>query len=147
MQGVLLLVTGIFTSIQCISALRTAVDVSPTHLSASRFSLDRPPTSRPNSDHVLCMSAVGEATDDPFSRKALLEGATKAAGVIGAGTFLQKGFISGVPYNGKPDLSGKVRFMSHFCRSLSRVGTSTNPLCVFHFHPASLRYSTVPERV
>lgn len=44
-----------------------------------------------------------------FSRKSLLEGVTKTAGVLGAGTFVQKGFFAGVPYNGKPDLSGKVR--------------------------------------
>lgn len=49
-----------------------------------------------------------EESGGPFTRKALLEGSTKAAGVLGAGTFVQKGFFAGVPYNGKPDLSGKV---------------------------------------
>lgn len=44
----------------------------------------------------------------PFTRKSLLEGVTKTAGVLGAGTFVQKGFFAGVPYFGKPDLGGKV---------------------------------------
>lgn len=60
----------------------------------------------------VVMSAGTDGSDEenggPFTRKALLEGATKAAGVVGAGTFVQKSFFAGVPYNGKPDLSGKV---------------------------------------
>eukprot|EP00904_Undaria_pinnatifida_P001762 jgi/Undpi1/11587/HiC_scaffold_30.g13882.m1 len=42
-----------------------------------------------------------------FTRKALLEGVTKGAGVLGAGTFVQKGLFAGVPYHGNPDLTGK----------------------------------------
>lgn len=60
---------------------------------------------------AMMSAATGENDEEnggPFTRKALLEGATKAAGVVGAGTFVQKGFFAGVPYNGKPDLSGKV---------------------------------------
>ncbi|CAM9715364.1 unnamed protein product [Ectocarpus sp. 13 AM-2016] len=49
-----------------------------------------------------------EQSTGPFTRKSLLEGVTKAAGVLGAGTFVQKGFVAGVPYNGSPDLSGKA---------------------------------------
>lgn len=49
-----------------------------------------------------------EQSTGPFTRKSLLEGVTKAAGVLGAGTFVQKGFVAGVPYHGSPDLSGKV---------------------------------------
>jgi len=47
-------------------------------------------------------------TGGPFTRKTLLEGVTKGAGVVGAGTFVQKGFFAGVPYFGAPDLSGKA---------------------------------------
>lgn len=50
-----------------------------------------------------------EQSEGPFTRKSLLEGVTKAAGVLGAGAFVQKGFFAGVPYHGTPDLSGKVR--------------------------------------
>lgn len=53
--------------------------------------------------------ADDEQSTGPFTRKSLLEGATKTAGVLGAGTFVQKGFFAGVPYHGSPDLSGKVR--------------------------------------
>lgn len=56
----------------------------------------------------MSMSEAGGGDGGPFTRRALLEGVTKAAGVIGAVTFVQKCFISGVPYHGKPDLSGKV---------------------------------------
>ena len=48
----------------------------------------------------------------PFTHKSLLEGVTKAAGVLGAGTFVQKGFFAGVPYHGRPDLTGKVRHVT-----------------------------------
>lgn len=53
-----------------------------------------------------------EQSQGPFTRKSLLEGVTKTAGVLGAGTFVQKGFFAGVPYHGTPDLSGKVRHMT-----------------------------------
>lgn len=49
-----------------------------------------------------------DSNGGPFTRKKLLETTTKAAGVLGAGLFVETGFIAGVPYNGKPDLSGKV---------------------------------------
>lgn len=49
-----------------------------------------------------------DSSSGPFTRKSLLEGVTKAAGVLGAGTFVQKGFFAGVPYHGTPDLTGKT---------------------------------------
>lgn len=62
------------------------------------------------------MSVSADEDEDsggPFTRKSLLEGVTKAAGVLGAGTFVQKGFFAGVPYHGTPDLTGKVRHVKH----------------------------------
>lgn len=53
--------------------------------------------------------AAAESGGGPFTRTSLLSGVTKTAGVLGAGTFVQKGFFAGVPYFGTPDLSGKVR--------------------------------------
>ncbi|CAM9394948.1 unnamed protein product [Discosporangium mesarthrocarpum] len=44
----------------------------------------------------------------PFTRKSLLEGAGKAAGVVGVGGFLRRGFVVGTPYSGTPDLTGKT---------------------------------------
>lgn len=63
--------------------------------------------------HRQSTGALRMADDDvpaggPFTRKSLLESVTKGAGVVGAGTFVQKGFFAGVPYFGTPDLSGKV---------------------------------------
>lgn len=52
-----------------------------------------------------------EQSGSPFTRRSFLEGATKAAGVLGAGMFVHTNFVAGVPYHGKPDLSGKVRHL------------------------------------
>lgn len=62
------------------------------------------------SQRRTCIMSASPQDDSagPFTRGAFLEGATKAAGVLGAGTFVQRGLFAGVPYNGKPDLSGKV---------------------------------------
>lgn len=62
---------------------------------------------------TLTMSSVsqdgaGGDGEGPFTRKSLLKATTKAAGVLGAGLFVGRGFFAGVPYNGKPDLRGKV---------------------------------------
>lgn len=61
-----------------------------------------------------------------FTRKALLEGVTKGAGVLGAGTFVQKGLFAGVPYHGNPDLTGKVR---HATRDQSTRHMTHDPAC------------------
>lgn len=62
---------------------------------------------------TLRMGAASDAADGdgggPFTRSSLLNGVTKTAGVLGAGAFVQKGFFSGTPYFGTPDLGGKVR--------------------------------------
>lgn len=65
------------------------------------------------SSSTLRMGADSDAADGgggggPFTRSSLLNGVTKTAGVLGAGTFVQRGFFAGVPYFGAPDLSGKV---------------------------------------
>lgn len=57
---------------------------------------------------VKSMMMSEEDGDGPFTRKSLLEGVTKTAGVLGAGAFVQKGFFAGIPYHGSPDLTGKV---------------------------------------
>lgn len=69
--------------------------------------------------NLLCMQAGDESIDGPFTRKSLLEGVSKAAGVVGAGAFVQKGLIAGVPYNSRPDLTGKARIVSIRCQITS----------------------------
>lgn len=69
---------------------------------------------------TLRMGAASDAADGdgggPFTRSSLLNGVTKTAGVLGAGAFVQKGFFSGTPYFGTPDLGGKVRgCKTHVC--------------------------------
>lgn len=64
-------------------------------------------TARPTCSQLRM--GADDAGAGPFTRKSLLEGVTKTAGVLGAGAFVQTGFFAGVPYFGKPDLSGKVR--------------------------------------
>lgn len=90
---------------------------SNAKLPSNRNSFSTSSSSRtPSSVPCTTMMASGPSNDEgdreqsegPFTRKSLLEGVTKTAGVLGAGTFVQKGFFAGVPYNGKPDLSGKV---------------------------------------
>lgn len=100
-------------------ALRPAVHVSRLQqqqdlldISSSRLFLHRRNTmTNPslNTHSMLSMEAGDGSVRGTLTRKALLEGVGKAAGVVGAGTFVQKGFFAGVPYHGQPDLIGKVR--------------------------------------
>ncbi|CAN0206463.1 unnamed protein product [Ascophyllum nodosum] len=62
---------------------------------------------RANNYGTLVMSAAEDEGEGAFTRKKLLEGVTKASGVLAAGTFVQRGFFAGVTYHGKPDLSGR----------------------------------------
>ena len=82
----------------------------------SRSGLIAEQTCAPRTDTLLLMSVSADDNEDrssgPFTRKSLLEGFTKTAGVLGAGTFVQKGFFAGVPYHGTPDLTGKVRHVT-----------------------------------
>lgn len=65
-------------------------------------------TSDRNKHDTMLMSAELEQSEGPFTRKSLLESMTKASGVLGAGTLVQRGLFAGVTYHGKPDLSEKV---------------------------------------
>ena len=68
---------------------------------------------RANNYGTLVMSAAEDEGEGAFTRKKLLEGVTKASGVLAAGTFVQRGFFAGVTYHGKPDLCGRVSFEKH----------------------------------
>lgn len=100
------------------------VTISPLSVQSARSTLGatktrcRPGqgTSNRNNHDTMVMSAELDQSEGPFTRKSLLEGVTKASGVLGAGTLVQRGLFAGVTYHGKPDLSEKVwafRNMKH----------------------------------
>ncbi len=79
-----------------------------SRLPVTESSVTLPSCHRQSTSTALRMMADDAPAGGPFTRKSLLEGVTKGAGVLGAGTLVQKGFFAGVPYFGTPDLSGKV---------------------------------------